>query len=260
MKSKNSILRGGGGFTLIELLVVIAIIAILAAILFPVFAQAREKARQTQCLSNIKQIGTGLMIYLSDYDEHIPTCGWVAPYGGNLNGVLMFANNYPWSPNEFVGLDLNTMTFLGIMKPYMKNDKIWACQTLSNVDPKGVEGKRLSSYVMRYYIARTLQGWNQWDDTAPILKNVPAWDIPLSFFPYPASTFIVHGICDHNLKNHEGLRNVLFMDGHAKAYRGIQITPNGDMNWPKEHIYNDFGIPVPDSERGTYKDIDWATN
>ncbi len=60
------------GFTLIELLVVIAIIAILAAILFPVFAQAREKARQTSCLSNIKQIGTGMMMYVQDFDETYP--------------------------------------------------------------------------------------------------------------------------------------------------------------------------------------------
>ncbi|MFO8079838.1 MAG: prepilin-type N-terminal cleavage/methylation domain-containing protein, partial [Armatimonadota bacterium] len=57
------------GFTLIELLVVIAIIAILAAILFPVFARAREKARQTSCLSNLKQLGLGMQMYAQDYDE-----------------------------------------------------------------------------------------------------------------------------------------------------------------------------------------------
>src|SRR5207249_5245435 len=64
--------RGQRAFTLIELLVVIAIIAILAAILFPVFAQAREKARQSACLSNMKQIGTATMMYVQDYDEKYP--------------------------------------------------------------------------------------------------------------------------------------------------------------------------------------------
>jgi prepilin-type N-terminal cleavage/methylation domain-containing protein/prepilin-type processing-associated H-X9-DG protein len=64
--------RNRHGFTLIELLVVIAIIAILAAILFPVFARAREKARQTQCLSNMKQIGLAFFMYTADYDERFP--------------------------------------------------------------------------------------------------------------------------------------------------------------------------------------------
>lgn len=71
MKSQNTY----RGFTLIELLVVIAIIAILAAILFPVFAQAREAARKTACLSNMNQIGKGLLMYVQDYDEQYPCVG-----------------------------------------------------------------------------------------------------------------------------------------------------------------------------------------
>lgn len=72
----HSRLSSSRGFTLIELLVVIAIIAILAAILFPVFAQAREKARQTSCLSSLKQWGTGFMMYVQDFDERFPAQQW----------------------------------------------------------------------------------------------------------------------------------------------------------------------------------------
>jgi len=89
--------RPRNGFTLIELLVVIAIIAILAAILFPVFAQAREKARAISCLSNLKQVGTGWMMYVQDYDETIPA-GWEDPakggHGGFHNVVQPYIKNY----------------------------------------------------------------------------------------------------------------------------------------------------------------------
>lgn len=79
-------------FTLIELLVVIAIIAILAAILFPVFAQAREKARQTACLSNMKQIGLGMMMYVQDYDETFPSQSTAVP------GVIADVWQFPLAP------------------------------------------------------------------------------------------------------------------------------------------------------------------
>lgn len=88
------------GFTLIELLVVIAIIAILAAILFPVFARAREKARQSSCLSNLKQIATATLMYCQDYDETMP-------------------RYYHTSSLNF--------TAQTSIQPYIKNEQIWMC-------------------------------------------------------------------------------------------------------------------------------------
>lgn len=106
------------GFTLIELLVVIAIIAILAAILFPVFAQAREKARQTSCLSNNKQIGLAAMMYLQDYDEMFPAEPW---YGGNAaDGVPVLNSGDPGA---------SPFNYKDELAPYIKNEQVWICPT-----------------------------------------------------------------------------------------------------------------------------------
>ena len=88
------------GFTLIELLVVIAIIAILAAILFPVFAKAREKARQSSCNSNVKQIMTAILSYAQDYDETLPRGYYYIPPGGTNDWLSWAQFIYPYIKNQ----------------------------------------------------------------------------------------------------------------------------------------------------------------
>jgi prepilin-type N-terminal cleavage/methylation domain-containing protein/prepilin-type processing-associated H-X9-DG protein len=104
------------GFTLIELLVVIAIIAILAAILFPVFAQAREKARQTTCTSNLKQIGMAFMMYVQDYDETYPPWTGMCP-DPSLRWALRYM--YPGLVDPYIKNGANVQT--GELKD------VWAC-------------------------------------------------------------------------------------------------------------------------------------
>jgi len=97
-------------FTLIELLVVIAIIAILAAILFPVFARARENARRASCQSNLKQIGLGIMQYTQDYDEKFP---------------LNYTDYNPGEKHCF---------YFQVLHPYLKSTQIWVCRSNNNKD------------------------------------------------------------------------------------------------------------------------------
>ncbi|MCS6775497.1 MAG: type II secretion system protein [Chloroherpetonaceae bacterium] len=88
------------GFTLIELLVVIAVIAILAAVLFPVFAQARAKARQAACANNTRQLATGLLLYVQDYDETLPPVAYEIDVNGEEEEVLWSDLAAPYLKNE----------------------------------------------------------------------------------------------------------------------------------------------------------------
>ena len=147
MKIRNAFVQKSrtSGFTLIEMLVVIAIVAILAAILFPVFSQAREKARRASCISNHRQIGIALAMYRSDYDEvnsryrFCDTSGgvdalcanlktataytgpletWWAPYDGSLPGGAEPTIPLPYA---YTGLKA------GFLQPYVRNQQIFRC-------------------------------------------------------------------------------------------------------------------------------------
>ncbi|MDW8052295.1 MAG: prepilin-type N-terminal cleavage/methylation domain-containing protein [Armatimonadota bacterium] len=112
------------GFTLIELLVVIAIIAILAAILFPVFARAREKARQTQCVSNAKQIAIALYAYTQDYDEVMVPFAYGFPY------TRLRMPSYD-NQNVLANCPLHSCRWPGLIQPYIKNFQIFRCPSYS---------------------------------------------------------------------------------------------------------------------------------
>lgn len=102
------------GFTLIELLVVIAIIAILAAILFPVFARARENARKSTCLSNLKQLELGMVMYKQDYDERNAYSGITTTVAATPNG-------------PYTGNGTNRFWWFDMISPYVKNRQIIIC-------------------------------------------------------------------------------------------------------------------------------------
>src|SRR5687768_9169334 len=125
--------NGSNGFTLIELLVVIAIIAILAAILFPVFAQAREKARQSSCISNLKQLGTSMMMYAQDYDGllyHLNGRGFNftgCNVCNNTGCTVNAAAPQLFDPEIAANPDLGPRKLRDAILPYIKNDGIFHC-------------------------------------------------------------------------------------------------------------------------------------
>jgi prepilin-type N-terminal cleavage/methylation domain-containing protein/prepilin-type processing-associated H-X9-DG protein len=191
------------GFTLIELLVVIAIIAILAAILFPVFARARENARRASCASNLKQIGLGIMQYTQDYDERYLT----------EPGIAAGQNNTAWSTT---------------IQPYLKSTQIFMCpsgvQTVI-VAPNGNDGMwevNIPTWTAR---AQGHYGMNSnfWDLAIGEVQKPAETAMAFDCTQMDASDLTVtfpNPILDGS-RHFDGI-NALFADGHVKSHRSRQ--------------------------------------
>jgi prepilin-type N-terminal cleavage/methylation domain-containing protein/prepilin-type processing-associated H-X9-DG protein len=236
--------RHRDGFTLIELLVVIAIIAILAAILFPVFSRARENARRASCMSNMKQLGLGFMMYAQDFDERLPS--W---YMFSVSGSV------PMTPTQ--------PGIYAMMKSYLKSDDIWICpsdyanetaemcaeypcnyvQGDARVTTATVKGKTGRSYVENSVLLRG--------------RSLPSGDatytgLLLSALTYPSEAMLLAdgisgatdvGIPDGNCAwaippRHFDGANVAYADGHAKWKVG-PIARKGTIGGADKWTFSD---------------------
>ena len=196
------------GFTLIELLVVIAIIAILAAILFPVFAKAREKARQSSCSSNLKQLAIAAVQYVQDYDERMP----MHVVATNASPTWVY-----WPEG---------------IQPYIKSVQLLVC-------PSDDSPASLGSFGGTY---RTSYGYNwAWLGSG---NSVPAWSRPLAKIEQPAHTlifgeaersYVVHpystsgapGYYYKSESRHNEGCNIAYVDGHVKWLRLEEVWRAG---------------------------------
>ena len=214
----------GSAFTLIELLVVIAIIAILAAILFPVFAQAREKARQTACLSNLKQLGTGMMMYVQDHDEMYPV------NNGSYYPTVTWQRHGAWAQH---------------IQPYVKNAEIFNCASGRKEDQVAVGNTTPGS--VRVYFRKNL-GANEFimkHGQSEVPGNWGITPIAMASIGKPADLALIadswyiiwneakrlmnpnstQAPWDYTHENpiegaarHTGGSNVMFADGHVKFW------------------------------------------
>jgi prepilin-type N-terminal cleavage/methylation domain-containing protein/prepilin-type processing-associated H-X9-DG protein len=205
------------GFTLIELLVVIAIIAILAAILFPVFARAREKARQSSCLSNTKQIMLAMLQYTQDYDETYPYA-------------------QAWGPND------DRTYWTEALQPYIKNTQILQCPSMAD-QPLGYGwnyqnfGYMSSSGGFNYGPGKTLSQIEQPSETIIIGDNPDIGDYgDASYYIYGPDQRDDSGASTNNpaeanvAKRHNGGGNYGFCDGHSKWLNASTATAE-DRLW-----------------------------
>jgi prepilin-type N-terminal cleavage/methylation domain-containing protein/prepilin-type processing-associated H-X9-DG protein len=205
------------GFTLIELLVVIAIIAILAAILFPVFARAREKARQASCSSNLKQLATAAMMYIQDYDEMTPAMFRTGAHTGQTGNGLGY---YTWHE---------------AIQPYTKNWQMFKCPSNTAYGPTfddccGRQTEQWGYGICGAYYPSKLY---LLDGVALGSVAAPSETFWMSDWPGPATTceFVYPGVygwgtepanyaerCYGGAAVHNGGSNYAFYDGHVKWF------------------------------------------
>lgn len=227
------IARKRSGFTLIELLVVIAIIAILAAILFPVFAQAREAARKSSCQSNLKQIGSGIMMYVQDYDERFPTVrsantnafqDWrqsIFPYTKNVQIFLCPSNNAN-NRNPYVGDCQNVTLAPGVPQVYVS----YGFATINGNNP-------------------TANGFSYGGGTpGPLMAVV---DRPADQLMVVESTTTCTDFCQWcggsagpGPRGHGGVSNFLYADTHVKAGKWSPTMQPRNM-WSFDGTFNNVG-------------------
>ena len=156
-------------FTLIELLVVISIIAVLSAILFPVFARARENARRASCLSNLKQIGLGFMMYVQDYDERFPAA----------------FTRTPQTPPDGASWAGSTWYWQQLIYPYTKSDQIYMCPSAPKTVTSGL-------YTMNYGVNELIAVGNQTAENIPGSgeMGMPYPTIALAAINRPSDTYL----------------------------------------------------------------------
>ena len=225
MRSLSSHARTHAGFTLIELLVVIAIIAILAAILFPVFAQARDKARALACLSNMRQIGSGVQMYIQDYDETI----------------FFRSTTNADSTRIHAATSGNPLKWWNMLMPYLKSSQIFQCPSDS---PRLVADSSGNLTIPRSYaasasaedlslaqIARPVdtilitEAWSR--DATGALMNTETWleafDGDMAPDPLRPGAMLKYA------NRHQGGMNCTFFDGHARWLKPDTIWPDRDL-------------------------------
>jgi prepilin-type N-terminal cleavage/methylation domain-containing protein/prepilin-type processing-associated H-X9-DG protein len=196
-----------GGFTLIELLVVIAIIAILAAILFPVFAQARESARKTTCLSNMKQLGVGMAMYASDFDDQ------AVPWNLRFNNRNLY-DQYKVS-----------LSWDRLIQPYIKNNQLLTCPSDSGSTRPVLPGHGL--VVRSYTYASSIAGgWCDWTPPRPLATvSQPSQTVMLVEWDNCGQApgkgeWEWCSVNDNESEmrwRHNNQANILYVDGHSRA-------------------------------------------